>query len=193
MNENEIINTDLYEDAYEVQKKNPVKYKGKNLAEKLETLMFICPECGEMDTLSSKGDTVSCSGCGLSFTYDEYGMLHGCKYDTVRDLSLWQKGEIAKHAENVTYTSPSGTLTKVENHEETSLCRGKVTMNAEKITCGEYEFNLADIMDLAMHGRHALVFSTNDGYFELIVENGGNAYKYQLLYNALKKETAAAK
>ena len=189
---NEIINTDLYEDAYEVQKKNPVKYKGKNLAEKLETLMFICPKCGKMDTLSSKGDTVSCSDCGLSFTYDEYGMLHCCDYDTVRDLSLWQKGEIAKHAENVTYTSPSGSLIKVEKHEETAVSRGEVTMNAEKITCGDAEFNLSDIMDLAMHGRHALVFSTNDGYFELNVENGGNAYKYQLLYNALTKELAAA-
>ncbi|MBQ4039734.1 MAG: hypothetical protein IJC91_01250 [Oscillospiraceae bacterium] len=187
---NDIINADLYEDAYEVQKQNPVKYKGKNLAEKLETMLFICPQCGEMDTISSKGDTVSCSGCGHSFTYDEYGMLHGCRFDTVRDLSLWQKNEIAKHAETVTYTSPAGTLIKVEKHEETPLYTSAVTMTAEKLTCGDYEFNVADLMDLAMHGRHALVFSTNDGYYEIIVENGGNALKYQLLFNALKKSVA---
>ena len=63
-------------------------------------------------------------------------------------------------------------------------------MTAEKLTCGDNEFNVADLMDLAMHGRHALVFSTNDGYYELIIENSGNALKYQLLYNALKKEVA---
>ncbi len=184
---NDIINADLYEDAYEVQKQNPVKYKGKNLAEKLETMLFICPQCGKMDAISSKGDTISCTSCGHSFTYDEYGMLHGCRFDTVRDLSLWQKDEIAKHAGSVTYTSPAVTLIKVENHVETPLYTGTVTMTAEKLTCGDYEFNVADLMDLAMHGRHALVFSTNEGYYEIIVENGGNALKYQLLFNVLKK------
>lgn len=187
---NAVINADLYEDAYEVQLKDPAKYKGKNLAEKMETMLFICPECGAMDTISTKGDTVSCCKCGLNFTYDEYGMLHGCKFDTVRDLSLWQKGEIAAGAENLTCTSPLGTLIRVENHEETSMGAGTVTMTAEKLTCGDNEFNVADLMDLAMHGRHALVFSTNDGYYELIIENSGNALKYQLLYNALKKEVA---
>ena len=188
---NEVIKNDLYEDAYETQLKNPTPYKGKNLAEKMETMLHLCPACGEMDTMHSKGDTVSCEKCGLTFTYDEYGMLHGAPFDTVRDLSIWQKGEIAKHALTAEYTSPVGTLIKVAKHEETPVDSGKVTMTAEKLICGATEFDVSSLMDLAMHGRHALVFSTNDGYFELIVENGGNAFKYQLLYNALKAAVPA--
>lgn len=187
---NEIIKNDLNEDAYEVQLKNPTKYKGKNLAEKMETLLHICPQCGKLDTLHSSGDTVTCESCGLKFIYDEYGMLHGAPYDTVRDMSLWQKEEVKKHCTGCTYTSPVGTLIKVEKHEETPLCSAAVTMNSEKLVCGEYEFETASIMDLAMHGRHALVFSTNDGYYELIVENG-NTLKYMLLYNALKEAVPA--
>ena len=189
---NEAIKADLGEDAYEVQLKSPAKYKGKNLAERMETMLHICPDCGEMDTLTSKGDTVSCEKCGMKFTYDEYGMLHGIPFETVRDLSLWQKGEIEKHALTATYTSPAGALIKVAKHEETPVCSGAVTMNAQKLTCGDTEFDVSSLMDLAMHGRHALVFSTNDGYYELIIENGGNALKYQLLYNTLKNAVTAA-
>lgn len=189
---NEIIKSDLHEDAYDTQLKNPTKYKGKNLAEKMETMLHICPSCGEMDTLSSSNDTVMCGSCGLKFTYDEYGMLHGAPFETVKELSLWQKGEIASHALTTQYVSPMGTLIKVEKHEETHLAQGIVTMNKNKLTCGEFEFDVDSIMDLAMHGRHALVFSTNDGYYELIVENGGNALKYHLLYKAVKEEVAAA-
>ena len=43
----ELLKNDLYEDAYERQLAEPQKYKGKNIAEGMENLLFICPECGE--------------------------------------------------------------------------------------------------------------------------------------------------
>lgn len=187
---NNAINEDLGEDAYDIQLKSPSVYKGKHLAEHLENMLFLCPHCGEMDTVHSKDDTVFCEKCGHTFTYDEYGMLHGTVFNTVRDLSLWQKGEITKHASCAAYFSPLGTLKSVEKHNETLLDTGNITMNAHSLACGNTEFDVSGIIDLAMHGRNSIVFSTKAGYFELDVENGGNALKYQLLYNALKNSAS---
>jgi len=44
---NQLIVTDLYEDAYARQLEQPRRYKGKGLAERMENLVFICPACGK--------------------------------------------------------------------------------------------------------------------------------------------------
>ena len=58
------MTADLYEDAYARQLAEPKKYRGKRLAEHMENLLFICPECGKRDSFHSQGDTVSCTDGG---------------------------------------------------------------------------------------------------------------------------------
>jgi 1-acyl-sn-glycerol-3-phosphate acyltransferase len=70
-----LICRDIYEDAYETMREQPRPYRGKGLAEDLETALYLCPQCGRMGTLVSRGDTLRC-GCGLAVRYDEYGALH---------------------------------------------------------------------------------------------------------------------
>ena len=72
----ELLRRDLYENAYETQQKDPVAYKGKALAETLETALYLCPQCHRIDTLHSAGDRFFCD-CGLSMTLDEYGFFRG--------------------------------------------------------------------------------------------------------------------
>lgn len=185
---NEAINRDLYEDAYARQLADPVPYKGKNLARKMENLLFVCPECGGIDTFHSDGDRVTCGDCGLSIRYTEYGMLEGAPFETLREFAAWQKEQVARAvADGAVYTAPSGVLTAVEKHEENLLEKGPVSLSAEKLVCGGKEFLLADIRDMAMHGQRAIVFSTSEGYFELIPDDGANALKFLLFYEACAK------
>ena len=95
---NEHIVSDLHEDAYERQRKNPVRFEGKALAEHLERLLFLCPKCGRMHTLQSRDDTVRCWKCGFSFRYLPTGFLVGedIPFDNLRDWTRWQKGEIVR-------------------------------------------------------------------------------------------------
>ena len=59
------IEHDLYTNAYDEQKRRgPVAFRGKNLAENLETALYLCPCCGKMEGLQSRGDYFFCS-CGL--------------------------------------------------------------------------------------------------------------------------------
>lgn len=188
---NEAILRDLHEDAYQRQLENPVPYKGKGLAEGMEDLLFVCPGCGQIDTMRSHDDTVECTVCGHSFRYTEYGMLEGGGFRTVKELSDWQKGQVARHGEDgVVYTAPHGTLIKLDKHTEVPVCEGPVSMNREELVCGETRIPMDRISDLAMHGKKALVFSSLDTYYELTPCHEANSLKFMLLYQAYKSAGA---
>ncbi len=185
----EVIKTDLWEDAYERQERSPEKYKSKTAAEHLENLLFVCPYCQSKDGISSSKDKVSCSHCGNSFTYNQYGMLEGAPYTTVRELSDWQKKCIEHDVENNTeYSASNAKLISVIKHQETPVTEGKLIITPLFLKCGNTEFPLSDITDLAMHGQHAVVFTVGKQYYELNVNKGENALKFMLYYNQAIKQ-----
>ena len=188
---NDAIVADLHEDAYQRQQETPVRYTGKNLAEGMESLLFLCPRCGGMDTMRSHGDEVNCSACGHTFRYTEYGMLEGTEFDTVQALARWQRERVASHAgENTAYTAPSATLARLEDHKAYPLDEGPLSMDGESLVCGSTRIPMEKIGELAMHGKRALVFSTQDVFYELIPAEGSNSLKFMLLYEAYKKAGA---
>lgn len=182
------ITNDLYEDAYERQMSSPTKYKGKNLAEKLEKLTFICPECGARETLRSNKNTVVCDNCSHSFCYNEYGMLEGGKFSTVKDFYNWQLSVVERDvAEKVSYSAPKGLLSAVSNHNEEFITQGPILFSEDGLKCGEMIFPINEISDLAMHGQSALVFTFGKKYYEIIVEKNVNALKFLLYFKSLKR------
>lgn len=186
---NEIINRDLYEDAYATQLADPKPYRGKDLALGLENLLFVCPQCGEIDTFRSQGDTVKCQSCGHELHYDEYGMLTGGEYNTVRDLAAWQRQQVDQHvAAGKAYTAGEGTLSSVKKQEETMLAQGPIEMTPDTLRCAETEIALKDIVDMAITGRRAIVFMAKKVYYEMIPGEGFNALKFLQYYQSCKKQ-----
>lgn len=183
----QILIADLSEDAYERQLANPQKYKGKNPAEHLENLLFICPKCGGYDSFTSAVDTVSCKNCDLIFKYNEYGMLVDAPYETVRDFSDWQKERLATDVANgIAYTAPTARLSTIKNHVDTPVTEGPVSLDASVLKCNGMEFPLDSISEFAMHGQHALVFTADKTYYELILPSDTNAYKFHLYFDTVK-------
>ena len=184
---NEAIAKDLYEDAYKRQIESPVPYKGKDIAEGMENLLFICPECGGYDTFQSKGNTVSCKECGLTFQYTEYGMLENAPFKTMYDFAKWQTEEARKAiANNVAFKANHATLKTVVNHVEDMVDEGVLTMSTEGITVGNTTIPMEQLQDLNMHGKRGIVFSTKDTYYELIPDVGICAYKFHLFFDLCK-------
>lgn len=185
----DIIKNDLYEDAYARQAENPERYKGRNIAEGLEKLLFICPNCGAYETLSSRGDKVLCSKCEKSFKYTEYGMLEGIKQKTVKELSDWQKAEVNNDViTGKEYFTEDVSLSTVKNHIETKLEKGKLSINKDVLKCGVVEIPMEDISDLAMHGQNALVFSVGKDYYEAITPKSTNTLKFMLYYQSVENK-----
>lgn len=184
---NEVIKNDLHEDAYERQAVENNKYKGKHLAELMESLVYCCPSCRAIDSLYSSDDTVFCKECNDLFTYDEYGNISGIEQKSVKELFAFLRDKTIVDAENkVTYSSDYARIISVKNHIETVLTSGKLALSEESLICGNVVIALEDIMDVAMHGRHALVLSTKDTYYEILVEENTSALKFLMLYQAYK-------
>ena len=180
---NEIICRDLYEDAYARQEQDPKPYRGKNPAQRMESLIYICPFCGAHETLISEKDTVFCSACGKCFTYDRYGFLHGTEQKTVKELLAYQKQQTARDAqENKTYYAQDGVLKKVANHIESFVAEGVVSLNKDGLSCGDVTIPVSDILDLTIHGKRGVVFSTAREYYELIPREDACAVKFAHLF-----------
>ncbi len=184
---NEIIARDLYEDAYERQLASPKRYKGKKLAEKLENLLFICPECGAHESIRSWGNSAECTSCGMKLTIDEYGMLAGGGYKTVRELAAWQKSEVEAAARRGdTYAMESATLWQVGDGDAVQVESGRAELSRDGLYVGNKHFSLEAIDDMAFHGRRVVVFSVGKEYYELKPADGVSAVKFPMLYGYLK-------
>ena len=189
---NAAIVRDLHEDAYARQLAAPKKYKGKQIACRLENLVYLCPTCGKQDSLRSEKDQVRCGHCGLEFSYDEYGMLHGLPFDTVQELAAWQQAETLRHAEQgESYRVSSAQLNIITKQHEELLAQGEAVMDGRSLRCGEAEILLEDITEMAMHGRHALVFSAGKTYYELLPAEGCNTLKFLRFYESCNAVKAA--
>lgn len=196
MSQEELYNAivaDLYEDAYARQEYRPREYRGKGLAEGLQNLLFICPKCGGYDTFVTSGSVVCCHACGWSARYTTRALLEDAPYATVKEFSRWQNERVARDAVNgAIYHAPNGTLISVQNHIESPLACGEVSIDGEYLRCGDVAVRVADISDMAMHGKRALVFSAADTYYELIPSDGVSALKFWLYYQACTERLTAS-
>lgn len=84
----------LAHDEYAFQREHMFSYKGKQLAESLELLLFTCPSCKSIDTMKSIDNTFYCQSCNYETTYTEKGFLEAKKqpliFDNPKDWNQWQ-------------------------------------------------------------------------------------------------------
>ncbi len=184
---NQLICDDLYEDAYETQERLHKAYRGKNLAERLENVLFICPECKDKLSLQSSGNQIHCRSCGYEATYDEYGALTGT-FVTVRDWAEWERTTLSSMAENgETLSSSSAALYEVKDGKTSLVSKGSVTLGDGHMSVGDVTMALSDVSDMEIHGQHELVFARGKQYHELHLGNGVGALPFLWLYKAYKQ------
>lgn len=177
MNEEEINNaicTDLYEDAYARQDKEKQRFRGKRLAEGLEHALYICPECGKVGEMHSYDDTLECK-CGMKVTYDEYGYLHGGKFNTVTEWSKWQREKLREYLEDPEFVlrDEGITLYKVEpDHRSVPIYTGEMYLKDGLLTFGEYSFPMEELEGPGICGRQRTVLMYAGGHFEFKGEKG---------------------
>ncbi len=88
---NKIVNTELYNNDYEYQREVMIPHPGKNKAEGLENILYICPKCESIGTLQTKGDDIKCSSCNAIGTINDYGFIEGLPFDNTVDWDNWQR------------------------------------------------------------------------------------------------------
>ena len=200
-----IINEDLYVNAYVSNEKSPVMYRGKNLAENLETVLYVCPHCGEIATLKSKVDIFECT-CGLSLNYNTYGNFESrtsvaAPFKTILEWDKWQNNyiqnkveyyrslpadtPITSDAEQFLYQFEVGSSTKLIGRGILSLYNDRLVLEDSSI--GQRRiFPLYEITDMALMQQTLLTFTVGGkNYYEIKSKYPRSGLKYLMLCNYL--------
>lgn len=213
---NAIIKKDLWEDAYQRQHAEHHKYRGRHLAEALETLLYICPKCHGISTMHSQNDILSCP-CGLKVRYDTYGFLHDetkdnqkgffyefpIKYDsgiTITEWDYYQRDTLFRMADEANPEHPFFTDTHITLYKSDSaaeripLATGTLTMSSKKIellsdtsNTSSYHFPMDQIKGFTTCNRSGLIFMFDKICYELRAPHNFNALKYFDYYNHLQR------
>jgi 1-acyl-sn-glycerol-3-phosphate acyltransferase len=196
---NRAIRDDLYVDEFALQRKDPVRYRGKNIAEHLEYALYACPACRRIGRMKSSGDVFGCE-CGFSVRYSEYGFFEGADgsippFENVLDWDRWQDSYMEEFIESIRAKPSSEPLFSDggqslfrfdrcgENKFEES---GKLTMYRDRMELSGTSFALTGITNMTIHGGKVLIFSTLDGsHYEIKNEEPRSARKYLLAYRLL--------
>ena len=200
---NTAIKNDLYVDAYEEQKKNPIEYKGKKLAEDLETALYLCPKCSGIATLKSEDDRLFCS-CGMDLKYDSYGyfssnnnemppfntVLEWCRF---QDRNLREVKERIRNlpSDKLIYSDKDQTLWKADWGKNNLIGKGSLLLYNDRLVFDcvdkKYTFELKNILDLGIIGQRVIAFATNDRQaYEIKSEHPRSALKYREIIKYLK-------
>jgi len=168
------VKENLRVNAYEVQKDQKIRYIGKNLAQNIETFLYVCPSCKSISSLHGSGDVFKCDKCDFSSTYDEYGYVHNDFFSRLDEFDKWQKSylrsiDFSALDENQEITSDEGFLIKkkVNNYKNKKI-------GTFKLTCYKNRFELTsekqtilipfdEIQGYALEGVNGIQIHTKDG------------------------------
>ncbi len=181
---NKAIINDLDEHAYERQRREMNVYSSRAKAEALETLFYICPECGGIGGITSKGDSFSCT-CGMSGSMDDHGFLHGIRFETLEEWDRWQTERLGELAHEADFSDDAVLYHVDKKHKRKRVCAGRVHMNAEAFSIGDIRFGLAEISDMDLIRSNYLVFIANGEHYELRGSEHFCSRKYMQLLRTL--------
>ena len=191
---NAAIRRDLFVDAYAVQREQMIPFRGKNLAEHLETVLCRCPRCGKIGTLKSADDTLSCP-CGFSVRYNEYGFFEGADapFDNVTDWDAAQTGQLcalADAAGDAPIFSDGGMVLKEvfpDSHAEAPLGSGQLTLYADRLECCGQVFPLRELGGFSLVQAQTVDLSCGGRFFEITSPEVRCTRKYMTVIDHLKQ------
>ena len=187
-----VIERDIYEDAYERQLGRYIHYKGENLAEHIETALYLCPGCKKIGTIKSKGARFFCE-CGLNAVFTETVLLEGetLPFSTITQWDNWQSEQLADIVKNAggepLCIDEGQRLYEIDTAVgKKFLGEGTMQIDSEVFRCAGLTFELEQIAQFAVTGQMRLHFGLKNGTtYEVLSVVPRSALKYRELFRVL--------
>ncbi len=185
-NINRLLNEGIQENAWERQAIEKTCFRGKHAAEHLEKCLYLCPGCSRVGTLISKGDRLSC-GCGFQVRYTETGAFEPASpFPTLAEWEDWQKDRLRRREfkrpseDGLLFADAGVSLSQVNENNRVLplLSKAEMRLYEDRLACGNREFPLNGIRDMAMTQANRLLFTFADGYYEIHSVGRTNLRKY---------------
>ncbi|MBQ8209902.1 MAG: 1-acyl-sn-glycerol-3-phosphate acyltransferase [Clostridia bacterium] len=197
---NEIIRRDTYVNAFDEQRRNPVVYTGENMAEYLERILYICPDCKTVGHLHSKGDSLKCGNCGYTVEYGNDAFFHNesnVVFDNVLDWDKWQR-EIwkdkvlsAKSGE-VIFEESGMSVSSVRKDSKTLVSKNATLQlfnDKFRIILSEnetVEMRMCDVKKVWTSSPDAVVIIDDRHYYDIVSPVHSSAIKYIAAWQYLR-------
>ena len=187
---NELINNDIYEDAWQRQSIENTCYEGKNMAVGLERGLFMCPQCGKIGTLSSDNEHISCK-CGFSVRYTAKGLFEPKEpFENFAQWDKWQHEKLKElevpNGEELFFDNDTYIMKVTQDHEQQVLSTGRLSISNEDISCGDVSFPLTDISHMDMVNTDKLLFKRDKDYFQINANSDSCLRKYLAVWRNMQ-------
>ena len=82
----------------EYQREHHFTFKGHDLMDGAERMLYQCPKCGKMMVMKSEGDSIFCTECGYKVTMNREGFLEGddVVFDSFDRWDDWQREQAVR-------------------------------------------------------------------------------------------------
>lgn len=195
----------LRTNEYSWQEERMIPFVGKRLAERLERVLFLCPKCGQVGRLYSKGDTLTCLACGETVTYNQYGYFEKDggepHFKSVLEWNQWQLKELEGMVLD-RMANPDGPI--FEDREVTlftgqryvairKLRRGTLRLYADRLEFigrdnQKIEFGLSHMNGVSTHLSDWFDFYHEGNFYRAAFKNRHtSANKYTEAYDIIKR------
>lgn len=175
------INRDIKEDAWERQKKQPVRYRSRRRAECIETVLFLCPKCKRIGTLYGKKHQVVCD-CGFHVDLTEYGTFEPAEpFENIAQWDRWQMEclKSGDFAPETRLTDQQMTLYRLSDREKKEiLAQGTMLLEREVLRFADHSFELSKISHLALIQKRVIVMTYEEQYYEIRADRPRCLRKY---------------
>jgi len=179
-------------------------YKSPCRAEGLERVMYLCPKCGGVQTIETKGAAVRCTQCGLQAEYGEDLRLTSSDPDFpftyVQDWYAFEEEYIRTRTlpdeDQPVYSDHTvSCVQKILYRSDKKICRGKFTGYTDRFEITDrasgrpvvYRFD--DITSVTVINKHSLAFYIDDATYFLHGDVHFNALKYMQLFYRVRNNS----
>ncbi len=195
----DILNRDLYVEEPPADGSGTRKYHCD--ANGIWFVLYACPCCGALTSITSVGRHFRCEKCGAEGRWTEYGMLESDQfpYHTLYEWNRWQKTyihELVQNGEPISITSKHHTTMRaITSHKDKrTVAAGKLTITRDALICGDLTVPISDIAQMDTRDRGIILLTTADGrYYEIKSAKGYPGLLYKTVYMELTAEAQEEK
>lgn len=200
------IKKGIYYNDNEYQKIHMNIMKAKKPAENLENVLFLCPDCNNINCMKSENEFFYCTKCGYKVkynTYNQFELINGKKlFLNIADWDDYQKSKFLDIAKEYKQKGKQilsfdcFTYNKVYSgsyfYKHSDI--GTLSLDNEKLKFKsknndfEEEYNINDITDLYIQFKGAVEFTIGEYRYRFISKNNQHyGYRYECFINILKE------
>ena len=197
LSDDELLSIVEHEISY--KEENNIIYKSSRKAEYLERILFVCPSCSSLETITSNKNSFKCTNCSLEGYYSESLKLtfnnKNIKFNNIADWMNFQRDFVRKLEikENLILLSDD----KVEliyvptNSNKQKINYGKLNMyndRFELIGKTKNIFYFKDISEVVNQGKHKVLFYIGNEYYQFKGLPRFSSYKYYLMFQKIQNK-----